>query len=147
MQVNDKGIAIIKEFEGCKLKAYLCPAGIPTIGYGHTGPDVKIGDIITQPQAEKLLRQDLEKFADGVAKAVGSAAMPRTTENQFAAMVSLAYNIGVGAFKTSSVLRAHKEGNIKAAAASFKLWNKAGGKVLPGLVRRRAAEAALYAAG
>lgn len=142
MRVNGAGIAIIKKFEGCKLKAYRCPAGVLTIGYGHTGPDVHDGKKITEDEAEALLRADLEKFEEGVTKLIG--AMP-VTENQFSALVSLAYNIGLGNLKASSPLMYHKAKNYKQAAISFGLWNKANGKVLKGLERRRKAEADLYA--
>lgn len=142
MKINQAGLNIIKEFEGCILRAYLCPAKVWTIGYGHTGPDVKSGLVITQEQAEELLKRDLEVFEKDVAKAVGNAP---TTENQFSAFVSLSYNIGSGAFAKSSALREHKAGNYQLAAAKMLLWNKAGGRVLAGLIRRRKAEAALYA--
>lgn len=145
-EMNGRGLALLKKFEGCKLQAYLCPAGVLTVGYGHTGADVKAGMRISQAQADELLAQDAAAFAAGVERAIGTAALGRTTGNQFSAMVCLAYNIGIGAFRSSSVLRLHKEGKPNAAAGAFKLWNKAGGRVLDGLVRRRAAEAALYAA-
>ena len=139
-QINQAGLDLIKSFEGLRLKAYRCPAGIWTVGYGHTGPDVRPNTHITQQEAEALLKGDLDKFEAGVEKAVG----PNTTDNQFAALVSLAYNIGLGAFLRSTVLRQHRAGNHKLAAAAFLMWVKGGGRTLPGLVRRRAAERALY---
>jgi len=138
--INKAGLAIIKASEGLRLKTYLCPANVLTIGYGSTGSHVKPGMVITEAQAEELLRSDLRRFEDAVAKAA-----PNATDNQFAAMVSLAFNIGIGAFtKPSTVLRKHKAGDHVGAAEGFKLWNKGGGRVLPGLVKRRAVEAQLY---
>lgn len=137
--IGAAGLAIVKESEGLRLKAYLCPARVLTIGYGSTGPHVKPGMVITEAQAEALLRDDLSRFEDAVAKAA-----PRATQNQFDAMVSLAFNIGIGAFLKSSVLRQHLAGNHVAAGQAFGMWVKAKGRTLPGLVTRRAAEAALY---
>ena len=140
-KINPAGLEIIKLYEGLRLQAYLCPANVLTIGYGHTGPDVKPKMHITAQEAERLLQTDLTEFEEGVISNLGGA---KTNENQFSAMVSLAYNIGLTAFKASSVIRHHRDGNTSKAAASFKLLNKGGGKVLPGLTKRRAAEAALY---
>jgi lysozyme len=140
MKTNDVGRALIEHFEGLRLAAYKCPAGVWTIGYGHT-KDVKRGQKITPQEADALLMADLYEFEDGVCKAVGLA---KTSENEFSAMVALAFNIGLGAFRTSSVARLHKDGRHAEAAAAFKLWNKANGKVLAGLVTRRAAESELY---
>ncbi len=143
MKTNQAGIDLIKSFESLQLVGYLpTPDDVPTIGYGHTGPEVRIGQRITEEEAEDLLRNDLEKFEDGVTNFLDSAA---TSENQFAAMVSLAFNIGLGNFKTSTVLRSHKAGDFAKAEAAFAMWNKQKGKVLKGLVRRREAEAELYA--
>ena len=148
MDTNAAGIDLIKEFEGLKLKAYFCPAGVPTIGYGHTktvtAQDVRSGRTITEAEAERLLKQDLKEFESGVLQACTNT----PNENQFSAMVSLAFNIGIAGFRRSSVLRNHNANDDDAAARSFGLWNKAtvnGKKVeLRGLTRRRAAEAALY---
>lgn len=139
MNVGPRALALIKHFEGCKLNAYKCPAGIWTIGYGDTGAHVHNGLCWTQSEADAALKARLEsEFCPAVAK-LGDA-----NPAQFGAMTALAYNIGVGAFGRSSVARLHKAGNHDGAAGAFAAWNKAGGKVLPGLVRRRAAEAALY---
>lgn len=141
--INQSGLDMIKSFEGLRLRAYPDPGtgGKPwTVGYGHTGPDVHPNTHITVQEAEALLKGDLDKFEAGVEKAVGA----NTTDNQFAAMVSLAYNIGLGAFLRSTVLRQHRAGNHKLAAAAFLMWVKGGGRTLPGLVRRRATERALY---
>jgi len=138
-RINAAGLKIIKDSEGLELKAYLCPAKVWTIGYGSTGPHVKPGMVITEARAEELLREDMARFEKAVAEAA-----PNATDNQFGAMVSLAFNIGIGAFLKSTVLRKHKAGDHHGAAEAFKLWNKGGGRVLPGLVTRRAKEAQLY---
>lgn len=141
MKTSQAGINLIKSFEGLVLKAAPCPAGVPTVGYGHTGPDVYNGKVITAEQAEDLLRKDLAAFERGVLMYLDGVP---TTQAQFDAMVSLAFNIGLGGFMRSSVLRHHKAGNRLRAAASFLMWVKGGGKTLPGLVRRRNAERKLY---
>lgn len=142
LKVGPKARALMHHFEQCSLVAYLCPAKVWTIGWGNTGPDVKRGTRWTQLQADAAFeRRIANEFAPAVAKAIGDAP---TTAGQFGAMVSLAYNIGVKAFAGSSVARAHAAGNAAGAEKAFGLWTKGGGKVLPGLVRRRAAEAALY---
>lgn len=141
--VNKAGLDLMKEFEGCKLTAYPDPAtgGEPwTIGFGHTG-GVKKGDVWTQAKADSVFADDVSKFADGVAKLICAAP---TTSNQFSAMVSLAFNIGLGNFKESTLLRMHKDGDYSGAAGQFIRWNRAAGKVMAGLTRRREAEAALY---
>lgn len=140
--IGAEGLALIKSFEGQRLTAYKCPAGVWTIGYGSTGSHVRPGMTISEAEAEALLRQDLARFENTVA-----AAVPKATQNQFDAMVSLAFNIGTAAFAQSTVARRAKAGDHKGAATAFALWNKAGGKVLPGLTRRRAAESALYLKG
>lgn len=143
-QINQAGLDLIRNFEGCRLDAYQDSAGVWTIGYGHTGPvngqPVAAGMTITQDTADDLLREDLA-WAE---KCVNDAVSHDATPNQFAAMVSLAYNIGCGAFNSSSVLREFNDGFINAAREDFALWNEAGGQVLEGLVRRRAAEAQLF---
>lgn len=142
--INAAGLAILKESESLRLHAYRCPAGILTIGWGHTGPDVHEGLTISAERAEELLQADLAAFEAGVEKALGQTP---ATDNQFSAMVSLAYNIGLGAFKTTSVLAHHKEGRHGQAALAFLLWNKSKGKVLPGLTTRRDKERSLYLRG
>lgn len=147
MRVNQAGRDLIAEFEGQRLTAYRCPAGIWTIGIGSTQPPVSPGQQITVDQMWERFDHDIAIFETGVLAALAGAP---TTQNQFNAMVSLAFNIGLGGFRTSSVLRAHKAGNTSAAANAFSLWNKAtvDGRLVevPGLTRRRAAEAALYLA-
>ena len=145
MSVNQATINLIKEFEGCKLQAYQCSAGVWTIGYGITAAaDVGIvpakGITITQDRAEDLLRLTVDKFAAQVDALITT----KVNANEFGACVSLAYNIGVGAFAKSTVLRELNAGNKDKAAAAFQLWNKAGGVISKGLVRRREAEKQLF---
>ncbi|HTW69404.1 MAG TPA: lysozyme [Acetobacteraceae bacterium] len=142
--INDAGLDLIKHFEGCRLDAYQDVAGIWTIGYGHTG-GVTPGMTITQDQADQFLQNDLNGTENAVTAATAEVA---PTDNQFAAMVSLCYNIGAGAFKSSTVLRQHLAGNFAAAADAFLLWDKAtiDGQlqVVQGLLNRRQAERQLY---
>ena len=144
LTVGPKALATLHHFESCKLKAYLDSVKVPTIGWGMTyypdGRKVKLGDTITQAEADRMSALILERdFAAPVREAVGNAP---TTPAQFGAMVCLAYNIGKAGFKRSSVLKLHLAGQDPTAA--FLMWSKAGGKTLAGLVRRRNAEAALY---
>lgn len=140
MRTSDKGRNLIKKWEGKALKAYLCPAGVWTIGYGWT-IGVKKGDTWTDEKAETMLVEGLRTYEQAVANALG--AVP-TTQNQFDAMVALCYNIGPANFLRSSVLREHKAQNYLTAANAFLKWNKAGGRELPGLTNRRADERKLY---
>lgn len=137
-------IDLVAQFEGCKLTAYLCPAGVLTIGYGHTGPDVKPGQTITKERARQLLAADLAKFAHGVNELCNGW---RITQGMFDALVSFAYNLGLGALAGSTLMRLLRAGDVKGAADQFSRWNKAAGKVLPGLVKRRAAERDLFLKG
>jgi lysozyme len=144
MKTNNSGIELIKHFEGFEPKAYRCPAGVWTIGYGHTSeagnPKVIKGMKVTAREASDILARDLEKFETAVMKTI-----TRTpSENQFSAMVSLCYNIGPGAFAKSSVARLFNAGDVKAAADAFMRWNKAAGRVLPGLLKRRVEERHLF---
>lgn len=138
--INDAGLTLLKSFEGCKLKAYRCPANILTIGYGHTGEDVVEDMEITQEEADALLKKDLVRFE----RAVDAGAHTLLTRNQFSALVCFAYNIGVGAFLKSTALRKVNELDFPKACEGIKMFNKAGGKVLMGLIRRRAAEVKLF---
>ncbi len=143
MRLTQAGVDLIKEFEGCRLEAYPDPGtgSVPwTIGYGHTGPDVTKGMSITQERAEELLRKDLMKFELGVIELVPGV----TSDNQFSACVSLAYNIGIENFKRSLLLRCMQKYNFDHAAGEFLKWNHAGGRVLKGLTRRREAEMKLF---
>ena len=139
MKLSTAGLALIKEFEGLKLNAYLCPANVWTIGYGTTA-GVKAGQAITEARADELLRADVAQFERGVFDAVK---VP-LTQGQFDALVVLAYNIGLGAFRTSTLLRMLNKGAYADAAKQFDRWNRGGGKVLAGLTRRRAAERKLF---
>lgn len=141
MQISKAGLDLIKQFEGLYLKAYRCPAGVPTIGYGHTA-GVAMGQTITQQQADDYLRRDVRQFERAVARLV---TVP-LTQGQFDALVSFAFNLGEGALAQSTLLRLLNAGDYAGAAAQFDRWNKAGGRVLPGVVRRRAAERALFEA-
>ena len=142
-KINAAGLALIKSFEGCELTAYPDPGtgGDPwTIGYGHTGPDVQPGLTITQARADQLLKQDLQKFEQGVNGVIARS----LTSNQFSALVSFAYNVGLGALQSSTLLRLVNAGDFSGAAAQFGKWVNGASGPLPGLVRRRAAEAALF---
>jgi GH24 family phage-related lysozyme (muramidase) len=135
---------LVKQFEGCVLTAYPDPATKAdpwTIGVGHTGPEVKRGVVWTQAQADEALDNDLARFDTGVAKLIGTAP---TTQAQFDALVSLAFNIGLGNLGSSTLLRLHKAGSFEVAATQFVRWNKAAGRIMNGLTRRRMAEASLY---
>ena len=142
-KINAAGIDLIKSFEGLRLDSYRCSANVATVGYGHTGPDVRIPMTITEERAEELLREDLARFETGVEALIGSTP---TNDNQFSALVSLAFNIGLGALATSTVLKRHKLGNKLGAANAILMWNRGGGRVLKGLMRRREAERKLYLA-
>lgn len=140
MKINKNGLDLIKAFEGCKLKAYQDIVGVWTIGYGHTGADVTPSLVWTQEQADEELEKDLVRFEKGVL-----ALIKRTlTPNQFAAVVSFAFNLGLGNLGKSTLLRCIAKGNMSDASCEFVKWNKAGGKVVGGLTRRRLAEKALF---
>ena len=142
---------LIQQFEGCakrrsdgSFEAYPDPGsgGDPwTIGWGSTGANIRQGTIWTQQQCDERFSEHVDEFAAGVAKLLGGA---RTSQSQFDALVSFAYNVGVGNLASSTLLKMHKAGDYAGAAAQFGRWNKAAGKVLAGLTKRRAAEAALY---
>jgi len=139
-RINKAGLQLIKDFEGLKLTAYKCPAGVWTIGYGSTGPHVRPGMTITPREASELLTADLLRFERAVTRLVK---MP-LNDNQFAALVSFAFNVGEAALEKSTLLKHLNAGRIAMAAQEFLRWNKAGGKVLAGLVRRREAERLLF---
>lgn len=141
MQISKTGLDLIKQFEGLRLKAYRCQAGVPTIGYGHTRT-AKMGQSITQERAEELLREDVTPFEAAVSRLV---TVP-LNQGQFDALVAFAFNCGEGALERSTLLRLLNEGKYAEAALQFGRWVKGGGKELPGLVRRRAAERALFEA-
>ena len=141
MKTSPKGVALIKEFEGLRLGAYMCSAGVLTIGYGHTG-GVKSGDRITEKQAEELLVDDLKRFENGVLRVLRTP----VTQNQFDALVSFAFNLGVGSLTKSTLLSKLNKGDAEGAAAEFVRWCRAGGQEVPGLKRRRLAETELFTA-
>ena len=144
MKVSSKGLELIKEFEGFSSVAYLCSAKKATIGYGNTfwedGTPVKIGDQISKERAETLLKH----VVDGFSVAVEVDIKIEVTQNQFDALVSLAYNIGLGAFKNSTLLRQLNRGNFVGASQEFLRWDKSNGKPLLGLTRRREKEKLLF---
>lgn len=135
MKTSDNGINLIKSFEGCRLTAYKCPAGVWTIGYGHTN-EVSTGMKITEAQAVNFLKQDLCKFENSVNKVCSSLNL---NQNEFDALVSFTYNCGEGSLRTLI-----KDRSKKQIAEALLLYNKSGGKILPGLVRRREAERELF---
>lgn len=144
MKVTEEGLALIRRFEGFRGTAYRCPAGVWTIGFGHTSqagpPVVHAGLVIGAEEAGRILAADVARVADAVAPLLARA----VSAAQFSALVSFAFNVGIDAFRRSSVLRAVNAGRFAAVPAALKLWVKANGRVLPGLVRRRAAEAELF---
>lgn len=144
MNISQKGLLFIKEEEGCRLETYYCPAGIATIGIGHTSsagfPEVKEGMKITEREALEILKSDIRKFEGSVNKLVNVS----LTQSQFDALVSLVFNIGEGNFSKSTLLKKLNKGDYNGAASEFHRWNKAGGKVNKGLTNRRAREAALF---
>lgn len=131
----------VKQFEGRELKAYRCSAGVWTIGYGHTN-GVKEGDEISPAEAEQLLVDDLTAIADDLNRLVNVG----VSEGQYIALLSLAFNVGASAVKKSTLLFHLNHGRYDEAAAEFDKWVYAGGKVVEGLQRRRAAERALFEA-
>jgi len=138
--IGKNGIDLIKRFEGCRLRAYRDLVGVFTIGYGHTGPDVKPGRIITNDLATDYLEADLTKFESAVTHLVKVS----LTQCQFDALVCLTYNIGISHFSTSTLLTQLNAGNYVAAANEFTKWDMAGGKQVPGLLTRRCAERSLF---
>ena len=146
--ICNAAVDLIKQAEGLRLKAYPCPAGVPTIGYGHTGTDVTMNDVrkktITETEAERLLTGDLEEFSTGVDRLVH---VP-LSENQFGALVSFAFNLGLGNLGKSTLLKRLNNAEYQEAGEQFLRWDKArvNGKLIPlgGLTRRRKAEKALF---
>ena len=142
-QINPLGLELIKEAEGCRLTAYPDPAsgGAPwTIGYGHTGSDVSEGMIIPIEVAEAMLISDLARFEDGVSECVTVG----VSDNAFSALVSFAYNLGIGRLRGSTLLKMLNAGNVQGAADQFMLWTMPGSSVHAGLLTRRTGERALF---
>lgn len=140
MKTSSTGRAFVRDAEGEKLSTYRCSAGVPTIGVGHTGPDVKMGMTITKEQSDALLVADLARFE----KAVAASVKVPLTQNQFDALVSLAFNIGSGAFAKSALVRLLNGGHYDQVGAQLARWNKVDGQPNKGLTARRAREAALF---
>lgn len=140
MKTSSNGRAFLREAEGEKLTTYLCSAGVLTIGVGHTGPDVKRGLTITKAQSDALLAADLARFE----RAVNNAVKLPLTQNQFDALVSLAFNIGSRAFADSTLVRLLNAGQYDQVPAQLARWNKVNGKSDKGLTARRAREASLF---
>ena len=130
---------LIKKWEGCKLKAYLDGGGVPTIGYGHT-KDVQLGDMITQEQADAWLDEEVPEYMFGVLAVVNTNLNP----NQLAALTSFTYNVGINAFKSSTMLKLINSGKLLEASNQFERWNKDNGQVVVGLTNRRADEKRVF---
>jgi lysozyme len=139
MKTSIEGLALIKKFEGLELEAYKCAAGVWTIGYGHT-KDVQEGDVISESHADHMLEVELEEFEGYINDNVTAP----LSQNQFDALVSWVYNLGPANLKASTMLKVLNSGDYEGVPAQIKRWNKAGGKVLEGLIRRREAEALLF---
>ena len=139
MKISLEGLSLIKKFEGCKLEAYKCSAGVWTIGYGHTA-SVKEGDVCTQEEAEKLLRGDIFKFEEYVQDSV----KVDLDQSQFDALVAWTFNLGPGNLRSSTMLKKLNNGEYESVPFEMRRWNKAGGKTLDGLIRRRQAESLLF---
>ena len=139
MKISIEGLSLIKKFEGLELEAYKCAAGVWTIGYGHI-KDVKEGDKISKAEADEMLVHEIEEYENYVNTAVN---VP-LSQNQFDAIVSWVFNLGNGNLRASTMLKVINAGDHAGVPAQIKRWNKAGGKVLEGLIRRREAEALLY---
>lgn len=130
--------SIIRKFEGLRLKAYYCPAGILTCGYGTVSKDIKPGTVWTKEYAESRMKMDANKFIEGAKKLC-----PNANNIQLCALADFAYNLGLGALKNSTLRRKFNAGDIEAARKQILRWNKSGGKVLPGLTKRRILEASM----
>lgn len=138
--VSEQLLSLVKRFEGCHLSPYICPAGVLTVGFGATGAGVFPGETWTQEQADNRLKSDLERFSQGV-----RYLCPNLTENRLDAVISFAFNVGLGNLRASTLLKRLKAEDWPAAQKEIMRWNRGGGRVLAGLTRRRAAEAALLA--
>ena len=139
MKISLEGLSLIKKFEGCRLKAYYCSGGVLTIGYGHTG-GVKETDTITQEEADKLLKGDILKFEQYVEDNV----MVELDQSQFDALVAWTFNLGPGNLRESTMLKKLNNEDYESVPFEMRRWNKAGGKTLDGLIRRREAESLLF---
>lgn len=142
MKINEAGLNIIKQFEGCRLESYQDAVGIWTIGWGHTSPDIKEGLQWTQTQCDDALKKDVANTETKIAQAL----RVKVSDNMFSALVSFAYNIGVLKTTYSTLFKLTQDSRFTEAVVEFSKWNHAGGKVLPGLTARREAEAELFMA-
>lgn len=143
MRTSDAGLALIQEFEGCRLTVYRDSVGVLTIGYGHTGKDVRSGLHISQDEASALLRIDVRSAEDDIHTQIQAP----LTQPQFDALVSFVFNLGGGNLHKSTLRKLLNAGDYRAAADEFLKWDRAGGKKLAGLTRRREAERALFLSG
>jgi lysozyme len=145
MGINDltysrNGLALTEQYEGCRLTAYQDQVGVWTVGYGHTGADVTPGLTITQAEAEALLAKDVL----AAARCVNTMVKLRLTQGEFDALVDFVFNLGPGNFLRSTLLTALNAGDLTRAAAQFECWDRAGGVIVAGLLRRRKAELGLF---
>jgi len=142
MQTSEKGLDLIRRYEGLRLVAYVCPGGKLTIGYGHTGPDVTTGKKIDEEEADALLLKDVQRFENAIN---GMVSVP-ISQGMFDALISFSFNLGAGSLKSSTLLKKLNADDRKGAADEFLKWNKAKGKVLAGLAARRESERELFLA-
>tara|TARA_R110000796_G_scaffold106622_1_gene217084 strand:+ start:357 stop:800 length:444 start_codon:yes stop_codon:yes gene_type:complete len=139
MQISQEGLALIKKFEGCELEAYRCSANVLTIGYGHT-KGVKEGDTITKDEAEYMLQEEMIEYEGYVNDMVDV----ELNQSQYDSLCAWVYNLGPNNFQSSTLLKVLNEEKYNEIPQQIKRWNKAGGEVLDGLIRRREAEALLF---
>ena len=139
MKISQEGLSLIKKFEGLRLKAYKCSANVLTIGYGHTG-GVKETDKITLEEADSLLEKDIAKFEEYVSDNV----IVKLNQSQFDALVAWTFNLGPGNLRESTMLKKLNNQEYESVPFEMRRWNKAGGKTLDGLIRRREAESLLF---
>ena len=140
MNAIDIALPLIQNFEGFRSKAYICPSGEPTIGYGSTGPDIRLGMVWSEVSATKRLRADAGRFSNQIDALVKVALTP----HQKAALISFVYNIGINAFSRSTLLKKLNAGDYAGAGLQLLRWDKADGRTLAGLTARRRAEKALW---
>lgn len=140
MTINDKGLSLIKQFEGLSLTVYKDAVGLATVGWGHMDRGMAVGSTISLDEANRLLRDDLKMTEDGI----GRLLTVSVTSNEFSALVCFAFNVGLANLKSSTLLRKVNSGDSKAAADEFQRWNRAAGRVLAGLTKRREAERQLF---
>lgn len=139
MNISEKGLQLLKHYEGCELNAYRCSAGVLTIGYGHT-KGVTEDMVITQEEADQMLQDEMPEY-EGY---INDMVTVELNQDQFDALVCWVYNLGSGNLASSTLLKVLNEGDYEAVPEQMKRWNKAGGKVLNGLTKRRDSEAKLF---